>query len=352
MKKIHGGDIYRYDRNMIDFSANINPLGLSKKIKNAIIQNIDSVINYPDIECSELISSIATFENVKEENIVCGNGAGDIIFNIVLALKPKKALIVQPTFAEYENALNSIECEKEFYFLQEEKEFQISSDLLDYINPDVDMIFVCNPNNPTGKCIKKDFVLEIIKKARVCNAFLVIDECFMDFVENFEKYSTIEYIYEYQNFMILKAFTKMYAIAGLRLGYAICGDNDVIQKIYQIRQPWNVSSIAQTAGIAALSDRDIPKKTRLYIKEEREFLLSQLKQLGFKTFGSKANYILFKSDIDLTALLLDYDIIIRDCKNYRGLSKGFFRIAVKTHNDNEKFIISIKKILEKYNENR
>ena len=212
MRKIHGGDIYAFDKKMIDFSANINPLGISKKVISDIKENIFQIVNYPDIECKKLRAAISQKEKVNENFIVCGNGAGELIFNIVSAILPKKVLIISPTFAEYENACNTIFAEKIYYKLSEQNQFDVLSDILDYINKDIDMIFICNPNNPTGRIIEKNLIIDIIKKAKDNNCFDVVDECFLDFVNGFEKYSVVDFTSTYENLFVLKAFTKMYAM--------------------------------------------------------------------------------------------------------------------------------------------
>lgn len=341
MKKIHGGDIYSYDNEVIDFSSNINPLGVSENISEAIKNSIPDIIHYPDIECRELRKKIAENENIKYENIICGNGAAEIIYNIVQCIKPKKVLFTAPTFMEYEKASDTVNAEKTYYYLKEENNFDIYDDISDYIDNTVDMVFICNPNNPTGRCTERESIIRIIEKSRESNAFVVIDECFMDFVNYNEKYSVKDIVDTYDNIIVLKAFTKLYAIPGIRLGYGITGNMDLIENIYNIRQPWSVSLLAQIAGTAALNEKEIPKKTREYIKKERKYICDSFRNMKITFFDSHSNYILFKSIYDLDKKMLKHNILIRNCSNYVGLGKGFFRIAVRTHNENEELIKSI-----------
>ena len=344
---VHGGDIYT-ERNVsriVDFSANINPLGLPSSVKQAIIDNIDKYSNYPDPLCRELRKAIAKNEYVDFNNVFCGNGAADIIFKISLALKPQKALLFSPTFAEYEESLKVAGCSIKYYELLEKNKFHIQDDVCDYITSDLDIMFLCNPNNPTGVPLENAKVLKILEKCKENNVVLVVDECFVDFLEDEDKYSVSRFIEKYDNLIILKAFTKIYAMAGLRLGYMITSNIDIIDKISRIGQPWSVSTVAAKCGIAALNEVCYITKSKRYIKKNREYLMSELRKLNFKVFDSKANYIFFKSkNRNLKAELEDYGILIRSCSNYRNLDDRYFRIAVKSTEDNKYFISTLKKL--------
>lgn len=345
MNNIHGGNIYSFDRKLIDFSTNINPFGVKESIIKKIINEISDIENYPDVQCKELRTKIAEKEKVGIENIICGNGAAELIFNIVYAVKPKKALLLQPTFLEYERAIDAVGADKKVYFLKKENDFIVEKDIIDYIDESIDIIFICNPNNPTGNVIEKKLLKKIIEKSSKMGIMVVVDECFMDFVDDMEKYSTKEYIKIYKNIFILKAFTKMYAISGLRLGYGISSNLSIMDKIYAGRQPWNVSVIAQKAGIIALDENLLQEETREYVKNEKIYLESSLKNMGIKYFKSFANYILFYTNKNLDKKLIEYDILIRNCSNYKGLEEGYYRIAVKKHKDNEKLVNALKNIV-------
>lgn len=338
MNIVHGGDIYSENSapRLIDFSANINPLGMPESVKQVIIDNIEKFSSYPDPLCRELRKAIAKGENTKMESILCGNGAADIIFKIALALKPKKALILAPTFSEYEEALKLVSCEVCHYLLKEENEFTINSDILDYITDKLDIIFLCNPNNPTGIPLKFESVIKIAERCRENKVILVVDECFIDFLIDEEKYSISKYIDAFKNLIVLKAFTKIYAMAGIRLGYMLCSDKNLIEKISLVGQPWSVSSVASIAGSSAMLQKDYVKDTKEYIKKNRKYLKYELKKLGFKVFDSKANYIFFKCEaVDIKEYLKSKGILIRSCNNYIGLGENYFRIAVKSREDNE-----------------
>ena len=337
----HGGDVYNY-KDIIDFSTNINLMGMPEGVIRGAYEGVDLSQNYPDPYCLELREAISEYENVNVEEIICGNGAADLIFSLSFSRKPKKALVLAPTFYEYEKALRASGCQIEYFYLSEEKGFVIEENFINSLVEDIDMVFLCNPNNPTGELIKKDFIYRIIKRCAEKNIFLVVDECFMYFVENQSEYSVKEFAKGYRNLFILKAFTKIYAMPGLRLGYGICSNKEVLEKMYEISQPWSISIPAQRAGINALKETEYVENSLKVLKEEKEYLINELLKKEFKIYGSNANYIFFKvNSSDFFEECLKKGFLIRDCSNYKGLEKGYYRIAVKKHYENIKFINSI-----------
>ena len=346
MEIVHGGDIYSFNRKMLDFSANISPLGIPEEIKKAIQISYQFADIYPDTQYRELRRQIADIELIQEENIICGNGAAEILFNIVLALKPEKVLLICPSFAEYEKAVDTINCEKIYYMLEEENDFKITSDYIDMINDDIDMLFICQPNNPTGNLTDASLMEKIIEKCVQTNTFIIIDECFIDFIKNGKSFSSVKLIAEYNNMLILKAFTKMFAIPGIRLGYGICSNKGVLEEIYSVRQPWNVSYTADMAGRAACGTHNIVvDETVKYIEHEKKYILAELNRLKIKYFKPDANYIFFKAKYTLKEEMAEKGILIRDCSNYRGLNSGYYRIAVKKHSENIRLIKALEECI-------
>ncbi len=345
MEKVHGGDIYSYRRDIIDFSANINPLDIKKEVRDAIAESVDTASVYPDTEYKKLREAIAEIENTCPEYIVCGNGAAEIIFNLVLAIRPQKVLLTAPAFAEYEKAVDVWESEKIFFDLSESKGFEMDEGILKMINC-VDMMFLCQPNNPTGKLIEPGLMKKIIDECSKNNVFLVIDECFLDFTGKKEEYTAAGSIEKYKNLFILKAFTKMFAIPGIRMGYGICANNAVMDKIYAVRQPWSVSCTAEAAGIACcmIYDKTV-SETVDYISNEKKFLYESFEKMNVKYFSSAANYILFKAEEGLKEKMADKGFLIRSCSNYMGLDGHFYRMAVKKHEDNARFIKALEECL-------
>lgn len=339
----HGGDIYKY-KNSNDFSANINFFGIPESVKEAVKNSIESCIHYPDVECRELTAAIRKKDGIENAQIFCGNGAADVIFALVLAKKPRKALIMAPGFQEYEQALRSIDCEIEYHMLLEENDFRLDDTVLEKITDETDMIFVCNPNNPTGHLVERELLLQILDKCEKTNTLLVVDECFNEFLECPKENSILEYTEKSNSLFILKAFTKIFAIPGLRLGYGITLDEELVKRMLLVSQPWRVSVPAQAAGVTACNEMEFVTTTKTKIQEEKNHLLSEMKDLGIKTYGSNANYIFFKEKETLWDELLEKGFLLRDCSNYKGLYKGFYRIAVKSREDNEALIKAFREL--------
>ncbi len=338
MKHKHGGDIYR-NNIKLDYSANINPLGIPPSAKKAAQEAISRCIHYPDVEYELLLSAIEEAENIPKEYIICGNGASELIFMVCLARKPRKALLLAPTFAEYEQALRSVDCEINYYTLEEEKGFILQEDFLTYLEDDIDMVFLCNPNNPTGQLIDQRLLLQIAQRCEKQNTLLVLDECFIDFIQSPEEFSMKEYVSQFNTLFLLKAFTKIYGMPGLRLGYGFTRNKGILSKMKEVCQPWSISVPAEAAGIAALKEKVYLAKTHRLMKIERKYLLTELKQgLVVKTYGASANFIFFQASEELGEMLRKKGILIRDCSNYLGLKKGYYRIAIRGHNENEKLI--------------
>ena len=351
MKNIHGGDIYQYN-NILDFSANINPLGAPESVNRSIADAIGQIGHYPEMYSDSLRKAIGEKYHIDSSQIICGNGAADVIYRYVYAVRPKKILVTAPCFAEYEGAWRSLWAsydvpETAVYSLNHQ-DFCMKEDNLTLIEREMpEVVFLCNPNNPTGVLIPVQILASIAECCKDNKIRLFLDECFMDFTGREEENSLVEKLKEYPNLMILKAFTKMYAMAGVRLGFGLTEDTELIDRMYQAGPPWNVSVLASAAGKAALKEDDFVKETVQYIRKEKEYLYQALDTLGVQYWKSAANYILLKADRDLKERLIAAGILIRDCSNYRNLSEGYFRIAVKSHADNEKLIAALKVVLER-----
>ena len=343
-KHIHGGNIYKY-KNCTDFSANCNPLGTPESVIQAGIDSLRKVSDYPQVGYQPLRQAIADYEEVDSEQVICGNGAAELIFTLCKALNPKKALLMAPTFAEYQQALESVGCEIRYHMLTEDAGFRLKDDYLDALCSDFDVVFLCNPNNPTGILTEKSFLLKVLEKCRNNNIFLVVDECFQDFIEQPEEYTVKKEICTFKNLFLLKAFTKRYAMAGIRLGYGLCGNHALLEKMELCVQPWNISTIAQECGIAALKETEYVEHGRRLIFEEKEYLKQEMTKLGLKPYDSQANYLFFHGPEDLFERCVKKQILIRDCSNYIGLEPGYYRIAVKLHEDNIKFIQAVKEVM-------
>jgi len=328
----HGGDVYRH-KIRLDYSANLNPFGTPPLVKEAIIKASECLYQYPDPYCEELRKTISINEKVPMEYILCGNGAAELIYSYAAATKPGKVLIVAPTFCEYAQSLYNQETEIDYYYLKEEKGFLLSEDILDKINREYDTVYLCNPNNPTGKCVPYALLQKLLRKSRVLGIRLFVDECFLEWVNGAA--SLVRDCKEYPNLFILKAFTKSYGMAGVRLGYAICSNRELLQRMSEGSQTWNVSTPAQFAGIAACKCEDFFLQAKAHIEVERNRIINYLKSRNITVIDGEANFLLLKSDKNLYDELLELGILIRDCSNFNGLSKGYYRIAIKMKEEND-----------------
>lgn len=350
----HGGNVEEIKRvyglkeqDIIDFSANINPMGISEKVKEAMIRGINSIERYPDITYYELKKEISRFEKVDLDKIVLGNGAAEVIFNIVRGIKPKNALIIAPTFSEYEDALKSLECKVNHYILKDR--YSLDNGFIDEIKDDLDIIFLCNPNNPTGALIEKDFSLRVLKKAKEMDVKVVFDESFLDFVEDNEKYSVIEYLDDFDNLIVVKSLTKLFAFPGIRLGYGLSSDFEMIKKINSIATPWSVNTVADYAGREALKEVKYIKNSVAYVKKENKFLYNGLKDFkDINVFKGAVNFLFFKlnRELNLREELIKQGVIIRSCNNYVGLDNSYYRVAVRRREENERLLEALSKILK------
>ena len=343
-KHIHGGDVYKYDH-CLDFSANCNPLGTPQSVKQAIIDSVEDLSDYPRVGCGPLKEAIADYEHTKKEYLICGNGAADLIFSLCRAQNPKKALLLAPTFAEYEQALRATGCEICYYKKREATGFQLEEDFLDLLNEDIDMVFLCSPDNPTGKLIDRSMLWKILARCETYGIRMVLDECFIDFAENAATASILADTKRWRTLFILRSLTKMHAIPGIRIGYAVTSDMEFLEKMEQSRQPWSVSIPAQAAGMASLKERMRVKRTCDFTNRERIWMENELDKLGITHYPSDANFILMRSGINLYEKLKKQKILVRDCSNYKGLGEGYYRVCMRQRGDNQKLIDALGEIL-------
>ncbi len=334
----HGGN---FPDEILDFSVNINPLGMPESVKKILAGNIGRFSEYPDPNCVELVQTLSEYEKIQPDNIVCGNGAADLIYRLVHALKPHRALLTSPTFSEYEKALTEADCQIKFHALRETENFCITERILDDLH-DIDVFFLCDPNNPTGSLVSCKLMEKIIHRCVEENILLVVDQCFMEFTGRSNGNPALLN----EHTVILKAFTKIYAMAGLRLGYMISNNTKLLEKVRNTGQCWSVSVPAQLAGISALQESEYIKKTVSFIRQERDYMCRSLKRPEIKIYPSETNYLFMHCTLPFDKLLLQKKIAVRSCKNYRGLNDSYFRIAVKNHDDNERLVNAVNEITE------
>lgn len=342
----HGGDwagyYERHGALPLDFSASISPLGLPEGVREAVMRSLDRADRYPDPFCRELRRSLGAALEVSPERILCGNGAGDLIERAVQAVRPRQALVTAPTFSEYPAALRRAGCAVREHPLQCENGFRLTEAFLNDITPQTDMVFLCEPNNPTGVTSARALLEKVLERCRACSALLVADECFNGLLSDPAAHTLRGYL-EGGSLLLLGAFTKLYAMPGLRLGYAVSEDADLLEAMGQCGQPWPVSSAAQAAGIAALEDGAYPVRLRRLLERERPALKERLASLGASNITGEANYLLFRyPDLHLARKLEWKGILIRSCEDYPGLGPGWYRTAVRTEEENRRLLAAVR----------
>ena len=365
----HGGNIYKIFREkniteILDYSSNINPYAVPESLKQKIVENIGILERYPDPDYVELREKLAQLNKVELENIVLGNGATEAIFLFIKVIKPKKVLVVSPTFGEYERAVRvcknskSQKIEIEYFELEEKEEFRLNiGKLKKELEKKYDLVIICNPNNPTGKFLKMAETEEILRECNRYDTKLFIDEAFIEFLEDGLKESIVNSGENKKNLFVTRAFTKFFAIPGLRLGYGIYFDKNLEKKIAEKKEPWSVNNIAEMAGITVLDDTEYIEKTLNWITEEKRYMYERLNEISrIKPYKSEVNFICVKIKDELISKgmnvkklrekMTEEGILIRDASNFKFLDERFFRLAIKDRKSNDRVVRALREILE------
>lgn len=353
----HGGNVYAVQRELgidhtqvLDFSANINPLGFPADLPEAIMGGLSDLIHYPDPDYSDLTGAIAQAQGTRPEWVYPGNGAIELIYMIMEYLKPHKAHVIAPGFVEYERSLRRYGAQVNWLQLKEADDFRLTEEIIEAALGHADEpIVLCTPNNPTGALIDPALLTMIIERAGAAGQPVIIDEAFMDFVVPGRGLECIPLVQKHPNLFVLRSMTKCYAIPGLRLGYLVTASEGFRDWVEEYRIPWMVNHLASLAGQAALKDPDHLVKTRAYVADQREMLVKSLSELsGIKVYPAEANFLslrLTHGAIDLKEELLKYGILIRSCANYIGMDGAFYRVAVRNASDNARLVAALQRLL-------
>jgi threonine-phosphate decarboxylase len=349
----HGGELetiaekYGIDiNNLVDFSVNVNPLGPPASLSDAIKKGFAFLNRYPDSSSRRLRYKLTYHLNLSSENIIIGNGATELIYLISRCYKEEihtpSVVIVAPTFSDYQRSVSLVGGQVRYHMLSSETCFHLDTDRLIADAIEADMIFICNPNNPTGQLLSKAQITALATALQ--KTLIVVDEAFLDFTDEPHHNSVCGSVINFPNLIVLRSMTKLFAIPGLRLGYLVANQN-LVERLNQYKEPWTVNTFAQIAGEMFLDENNYVRKTRELVKAEREFLFNQLKQLHWLIpFPSTVNFLLVQirrqdlSAMRLKEKLIEKGILIRNCSNFVGLDESFFRIAVKKHNENLRLI--------------
>lgn len=344
----HGGYYGDNYEQVIDFSVNINPLGVPEKLIEALKSELEKMKRYPEIDGASGKTILGQYLGINSENIILGNGATELLYLYARSLKPEKVLIVEPTFNEYRKAFKISGSKIYNYYTNVENGFQLQLEELilqiEDIKPNV--LVICNPNNPTGLFTDKDKLIAVLNKLKETSSYLFIDESFIDFTDRDSLKSLIN---EY-NIFILRSMTKIFAVPGLRIGYGI-GKTDIISKLNQFKEPWTINSLALKGIPVLLEDREYIKKTKNWLKEEKQFLYNELKKVPhIKIIKSETNFFLLNllkgNGNLLREFLLERKIYIRVCEDFQGLSDKYIRIAVRKRRENIKLITELKQYMK------
>lgn len=343
---VHGGDIYNHEI-QYDFSVNINPVEIGESVRSKMMEAASNYGVYPEDDNVRLRDALGKKMGVGRNQVLCGNGASELLAAVMHAYRPQKVLIPQPAFEGYGWSAQMVDAQMVDYRLREEDGFALTEDVLEFLSEDLGMLVLTNPSNPAGRLIPPGLLLQILEQCQQMNIMVLVDECFIEFTD---QESACSLLPDFENLIIVRAFTKIYGMPGVRLGYLLAAE-DCCKKIARQLPEWNLSVLAQGAGLA-LMDQDLPgwdqkayiDKTKTVIKEERRFLKEELINLintEIKVYPSETNFLLFYCKSPLYELLLTRGILIRDCSNYPGLGQGYYRIAVRSREENQALLRAV-----------
>lgn len=343
----HGGEADPKIAVRLDFSINVNPLGLPQGVKTFLQEEVEALSKYPDPECNRLREALSKRYFLPKEDILCGNGASELLMLLALAGKPKKVLLTAPSFFGYERAFARSGAKLAFYFLSREDQFALREDYFSCLQKEKpDLVVLTQPANPVGNLIAEERLMQIWKYCKDHDISLCMDECFLSLVKGGEGKTMIPFLVQDPNLMVLRAFTKTYAMPGLRLGFVLSSNRSLLLQMASYQPEWSVSVMAQQAGIRALQEETYLQDSLHLIAEERDFLRRGLRERGMEVFFSEANFLLFYTEKEVAEALLKKGVLIRDCSNYRGLGRGYYRVAVRKREENEELFRALDEVLE------
>lgn len=355
----HGSDLEKIEKvygipkeQIVSFSANVNPLGISPKLKQALSKKIDVITTYPDREYTNLRTAISEYVGIDKDYIIVGNGSTELI-SIFLQIKcPKKAIIIGPTYSEYEREITLGGGSCLYYPLKEAEDFRLDvSNFLEQLNESIDLIVICNPNNPTSSSISQKDMKTILDTCKLYDIFVMVDETYVEFADNYNEITSIPLTRYYNNIIILRGVSKFFAAPGLRLGYAITGNQDLIRIINQRKNPWTINSLAEAAGELMFTDTDYIHQTKQLISSERTLIFEHLsKNPRYKVYPPSGNFILVQildehlTSQDLFEKAIKKGYMIRDCSSFPFLDNKFIRFCIMNPEDNDKLIAVLEDI--------
>ncbi|WP_167954990.1 pyridoxal phosphate-dependent aminotransferase [Anaerosporobacter faecicola] len=357
----HGSDLEAIEQvygikkeDITSFSANVNPLGVSYQLRQCLASHIDAITTYPDREYTSLRNCIASYVGSDASNIIVGNGSTELISLMIQIIAPKKALILGPTYSEYEREVTLGGGSSLYFPLQEEDDFRLDrTALCERLSADIDLLILCNPNNPTSGCILRKDMRKILDHCKRNDIFVMVDETYIEFAPNMEEINSVPLTNDYNNIVILRGISKFFAAPGLRLGYAICGNGDLIKEINSKKNPWTINTLASIAGEIMFKDTEYINETKELIHTERERICSILDTFSMiKYYPSNANFILCKllnnvTSQDVFDTAIRKGLMIRDCSTFPFLDDHFIRFCFMSPEKNDALLAVLKELFSK-----
>lgn len=352
----HGSDLEKIEKKynvkkeeLVSFAVNVNPLGISPRLRKTLASHLDAIMTYPDREYTSLKKCIADYVNTDSSNILVGNGSTELISLFIQIKNPKKALIVGPTYSEYEREVSLGGGRSHYFSLSEECDFCLDVNALTLeLQNNVDLLILCNPNNPTSSIITRAEMRMILDYCKRKDITVLVDETYIEFAENTKLLTAIPLTEYYNNVIILRGISKFFAAPGLRLGYAVCGNHDLLKEINKKKNPWTINSMAAIAGEIMFQDETYIAETKRLISKERRRICDELEQSGyFKVYRPHANFVLLKilsDDInseDIFDAAVKNSMIIRDCSTFPFLNNHYIRFCFMMPEQNDKLLSTI-----------
>ena len=342
---LHGGT---GGADSLDFSVSVNPLGMPGTVRAALAGLAERGSCYPDYHCAALRAALSRRYGLPSGMICVGNGASELIALAVAAIEPRTALLLAPTFSGYERALAARHTELAFCPLRREEQFsfggRFATEFFALLQKQPDMVFLCQPNNPTGTCMEPELLHEIARRCEQQGTFLVVDECFLGFVRGAERLSARKLLASYRHVLVIDAATKLYAIPGIRLGWGF-GSDMLLARMRQLQPEWSVSEAAQLAGLAALQDESYLGMTLAAVEAGRNFLAEELGKLSCTVYPGQANFLLWTAPRNIAEQLRRADVCVRSCAGFRGLGACDYRIAVRPAPENQRLVVAVREAL-------
>lgn len=352
-QEFHGSDLEKVEayygikkEDIIPFAGNVNPLGISPLLKKSMASHIESISEYPDRDYKELRSTLALYCNVPMEHIIVGNGATEMISLTMQLLRPKHALLLSPTYSEYTREIDLVGGHVEEYFLREDLDFKLDlNDLISKLTDDIDLLAICNPNNPTSSALNTEEITKILTHCKLHDIFVMIDETYVEFAPCIEEITAIPLTKRYDNLMVIRGVSKFYAAPGLRFGYGITSSEAFLKSLHQHQNPWSLNSVGAYTGELLLKDADYFRETRALILSERARMFARLSHMdGYKPYAAYGNFILVRilkgglTSFDVFEAAIKNRLMIRDCSSFESLTGEYIRFCIMNPEDNDRLL--------------